>query len=76
MPLGGEGLPFVFDRFRLSGDYPDIGQLGRARWHALPPAVMQRVRPGANAVISFPTSAHPKRSAGPDGDKFCGARGI
>ena len=76
MPLGGEGLPFVFDRFRLSGDYLDIGQLGRARWHALPPTVMQRVRPGANTVISFPTGAYPKRKADQDGDGFCGARGI
>ncbi|MEO7689882.1 MAG: M23 family metallopeptidase [Sphingomonas sp.] len=76
MPLGGEGLPFVFDRFSLWGDYPDIGQLGRTHWHALPPTAMQRVRPGANTVISFRASAHLKRSAGPDGDEVCGARGI
>ncbi|MEO6216242.1 MAG: M23 family metallopeptidase [Sphingomonas sp.] len=62
VPLGGEGLPFVFDRFSLSGDYPDIGQLGRTRWQGSPPTVMQRVRPGANTVISFPTTAHTKRS--------------
>ena len=67
MPLGGEGLPFTFDRFSLSGDYPDIGQLGRARWHGSPPTVVQRVRPGANTVISFPASAYPKRNADPGG---------
>ena len=67
MPLGGEGLPFTFDRFSLSGDYPDISQLGRARWHGSPPTVVQRVRPGANTVISFPASAYPKRNADPGG---------
>lgn len=66
LPLGGEGLPFVFDRFSLSGDYPDIGQLGRTRWHGSPLTVMQRVRPGANTVISFRTAAYPKRRAETD----------
>ena len=52
-PLGGEGLPFVFDRFSLWGDYPDIAQLGRARWRSSPERLVAGARPGANAVVSF-----------------------
>lgn len=52
-PLGGEGLPFLFDSFTLLGDYPDIARLGHGHWHDLPAKTMRRVRPGVNSVLSF-----------------------
>lgn len=52
-PLGGEGLPFVFERFSLRGDYPDIAQLGHTRWRSSSRRTMARVRPDANSVVSF-----------------------
>jgi len=58
-PLGGEGLPFLFDSFTLLGDYPDIARLGHGHWHDLPAKMMRRVRPGANSVLSFVAAASP-----------------
>ena len=55
-PLGGEGVPFVIDRFTVLGRYLDIGGLGARRWDA-PPAGFEPRRaaewPGANAVVDF-----------------------
>ena len=53
-PLGAEGLPFVLDRFELLGRYPDIAEMGKARWKAAPgPSRRERERPGSNVVVSF-----------------------
>jgi hypothetical protein len=52
-PLGGEGMPFLFDSFTLLGDYPDIARLGQGHWHDLPAKTVRRVRPGVNSVLSF-----------------------
>ena len=66
-PLGGEGLPFVFDRFSLWGDYPDIAQLGRERWRSSPRRTVASARPGPNSVISFAplTPAKPRSGSAP-----------
>ncbi len=55
-PLGAEGLPFVFDHFRVLGRYPDIGTLGSAPWAPLDDArPAQRVDewPASNVVVGF-----------------------
>jgi murein DD-endopeptidase len=53
-PLGAEGLPFVIDRFELLGRYPDIAEMGKARWKdAAGPTRRERERPGSNVVVSF-----------------------
>ena len=55
-PLGAEGVPFAFDRYRLVGRYDDIGKLGSARWNA-PPAkpatTREHERPAPNDVVMF-----------------------
>jgi murein DD-endopeptidase len=53
-PLGAEGLPFVIDRFELLGRYPDIAEMGKARWKdAAGPTRRERERPGSNVVVAF-----------------------
>ncbi|AHE56893.1 M23 family metallopeptidase [Sphingomonas sanxanigenens] len=54
-PLGGEGLPFVIDRFRLEGRYRDLGRLGTVRWEGFEgvSAVRNGERPGPNVVVRF-----------------------
>ena len=53
-PLGGEGLPFVLDRFSLRGVYTDIADLGKQPWAAAPgPAARRLERPMSGAVIDF-----------------------
>jgi murein DD-endopeptidase len=52
-PLGGEGLPYAFDRFTLMGNYPDIAQLGAKRWDQRPATEIRGKRPGVNSVLSF-----------------------
>lgn len=55
-PLGAEGVPFVFERFRVLGRYPDIGMLGSAPWAPLDdglPARRMRERPASNVVVDF-----------------------
>jgi murein DD-endopeptidase len=55
-PLGAEGVPFAFDRYRLVGRYDDIGKLGSAHWNA-PPAktatTREHERPAPNDVVMF-----------------------
>lgn len=55
-PLGAEGVPFVFGRYRIVGRYDDIGKLGSARWNA-PPAKIAATRehecPAPNDVVMF-----------------------
>jgi murein DD-endopeptidase len=54
--LGAEGLPFVFERFELLGQYFEIGRLGTARWNDRSgdlKAERRGERPGPNAVIGF-----------------------
>lgn len=57
-PLGAEGIPFVIDRFRVLGRYPDLGTLGAAPW--LPPAEGRPALhlmewPASNVVVDFNT---------------------
>jgi hypothetical protein len=52
-PLGGEGLPYVFDGFNLLGGYSDIAGLGAKPWRHLPAHKIRHKRPSANAVLSF-----------------------
>ena len=57
-PLAAEGIPFVIDRFRVLGRYPDIGTLGAAPW--LPPAAERPALhlmewPASNVVVDFNT---------------------
>jgi len=52
--LGAEGIPFVFDSFRLLGRYPDFGVFGKKPWTALTtPAHVAGERPAPNVVIGF-----------------------
>ncbi len=52
--LGAEGIPFVFDSFRLLGRYPDFGVFGKKPWAArTTPASVVKERPAPNVVISF-----------------------
>lgn len=55
-PLGAEGVPFVIDRFRVLGRYPDIAALGSAPWAPLEAGdAAQRTLewPASNAVVDF-----------------------
>jgi murein DD-endopeptidase len=55
-PLGAEGVPFVFERFRVLGAYPDIGALGSAPWTPpgdAQPSWREREWPASNAVVEF-----------------------
>lgn len=56
-PLGSEGIPFVFENFKLLGSYDNFGDFGRSRWSPLPDQFVperRRERPPPNAVIVFP----------------------
>lgn len=52
--LGAEGLPFEFAEFRKAGSFPDIADLGKARW-AIDASVgiRKRERPADNSVVFF-----------------------
>ena len=53
-PLGAEGIPFVFESFRLLGRYPDFGVFGKGPWEGITGAVgVVKERPGKNVVIGF-----------------------
>ena len=55
-PLGAEGVPFVFERFRLLGRYDDFGAFGRAPRTPIGERVeslRRRELPAPNAVIDF-----------------------
>lgn len=55
-PLGAEGLPFVLDRFRVLGRYPDIDALGNAPWTPpddAQPSQRMREWPASNVVVEF-----------------------
>lgn len=55
--LGGEGMPYIFQRFRVLGQYTDISRLGSARWQPLQPGMTAERAdelPDANVVVLFP----------------------
>jgi murein DD-endopeptidase len=55
-PLDAEGLPFVFNHFRVTGDYTDIADLGVRRWNLLTAGqrnVRAREMPQPDAVLFF-----------------------
>ncbi len=53
-PLAAEGIPFVFDSFRLLGRYPDFGVFGKKPWvgETVPTRVIKE-RPAPNVVVGF-----------------------
>ncbi|RDZ28690.1 M23 family metallopeptidase [Lysobacter silvisoli] len=56
IPLASDGVPYVFDRFRVIGRYPDLSQMGKAPW--TPPLAAEQLsreneRPGPNTVLEL-----------------------
>ena len=52
-PLGAEGIPFAFERFTLTGIYPDFAQFGKTPWTPAGNVLLTRERPAPNTVIRF-----------------------
>ena len=52
-PLAAEGRPFVFARFEVLGQEPEIAAMGKTRWQADGAGVRQNERPGPNVVVDF-----------------------
>jgi murein DD-endopeptidase MepM/ murein hydrolase activator NlpD len=55
-PIGGEGLPFAFDRFTFAGRYANMNDLGSRPWAPRTPGFAPARRaewPGYNSVIRF-----------------------
>ena len=52
-PLGAEGIPFAFERFTLTGTYPDFAQFGKAPWAPAGNTLLTGERPAPNTVIRF-----------------------
>jgi murein DD-endopeptidase len=54
-PLRAEGIPFVFERFKVLGAYTDMGKFGKEIWSPVTNAnqFRKRERPVPNAVIVF-----------------------
>ncbi len=52
-PLGAEGLPFVFEKFKLIGTYPDFNAFGKEPW-SVSNLEFEKKSPQSNSVISFP----------------------
>jgi murein DD-endopeptidase MepM/ murein hydrolase activator NlpD len=55
MPLEGEGLPYVMDRFRVTGRITDWQVFGSQRWTDLPPRIVEREFPESGDVVDFTT---------------------
>lgn len=53
MPLEGEGLPYVLDRFRVTGRVTDWNTFGSQRWKDMPPHTIERAFPGSGDVVDF-----------------------
>lgn len=52
-PLDAEGVPFVFDRFKLIGRYPDFSQFGKMPFIRIAPEPVTREMPASNTVVVF-----------------------
>jgi murein DD-endopeptidase MepM/ murein hydrolase activator NlpD len=55
-PLGAEGIPFVFDYFRLLGNYPDLEFFGKRRWEKNQRRSLEIItgeHPAPQSVIDF-----------------------
>jgi murein DD-endopeptidase MepM/ murein hydrolase activator NlpD len=55
-PLGAEGIPFVFESFRLMGNYPHLESFGKQRWEETRGRTLERItreRPAPQSVIDF-----------------------
>lgn len=53
-PLQAEGIPFVFERFKVLGRFKDLEKFGREMWSpAKTKDAVQRERPAPNAVVVF-----------------------
>ena len=53
MPLEGEGLPYVLDRFRVTGRVTDWNAFGLQRWKDTPPRTVEHAFPESGDVIDF-----------------------
>lgn len=53
MPLEGEGLPYVLDRFRVTGRVTDWNAFGLQRWNDVPPHTVEQAFPESGDVIDF-----------------------
>ena len=53
MPLEGEGLPYVLDRFRPVGRVTDWNAFGSQRWNDVPPHTVEHAFPASGDVIDF-----------------------
>jgi len=53
MPLEGEGLPYVLDRFRVTGHVADWNTFGSQRWDNVPPHTVEYAFPESGDVIDF-----------------------
>ena len=53
MPLEGEGLPYVLDRFRVTGRVTDWNAFGSQRWKDMPPRTVEQAFPESGDVIDF-----------------------
>ena len=53
MPLEGEGLPYVLDRFRVTGRVTDWSAFGSQRWNDTPPHTVEQAFPESGDVVDF-----------------------
>ncbi|PSL50351.1 peptidase M23-like protein [Chitinophaga niastensis] len=54
-PLRAEGLPFVFEKFKVSGAYPNLENFGKESWQPLDGGEkeVRKEHPASNSVIVF-----------------------
>ncbi|ELR71167.1 hypothetical protein C900_02971 [Fulvivirga imtechensis AK7] len=52
-PLGAEGIPFVFEHFKVLGDYMDFTKFGKEKWEANSGQNVSNERPAPNTVVLF-----------------------
>lgn len=53
MPLEGEGLPYVLDRFHVTGRVTDWNTFGSRRWKDVPPRIVEHEFPESGDVVDF-----------------------
>lgn len=53
-PLGAEGIPFEFERFKLLGSYPDLTTFGKKSWTSVINGIpVKKEHPAPNSVVVF-----------------------
>jgi len=53
MPLEGEGLPYMLNRFRVTGRVTNWGAFGSRRWPELQPRIAEHEFPESGDVVDF-----------------------